>query len=461
LYSLQQTTLVTPDLFPLSGGSSDEPRTQRVSLGVTHTFNPSLVNEARAGYTRGRSVNGVQGIGATNHIVQSGIGGYAETSSTFPGLPGFAITGYGAINAQAFRPGFRKSRQYNLLDNLTWVRGNHSLKVGTDIRWFSESDENCAYCRSSFSFTGTYTGNGFADYMLGIPFQGNRSFPRNQVGIRRERSDHFYFQDDWKLTPRLTLNLGMRYELNHPPKPTRHGSAMFDSKLGKIVVGSDGSGKFDLTSQQLTQFVFPIFADIIVSDVSTGRNDSMRLLDKNDVAPRVGIAWRAKNDFVVRAGYGVFYGLQQVNRAASTLIASPPFLADERSVLNTTPKPAYDLTNFFKSFTAAQCPCRDRSHSRSKTTCGRPTSAVNFTLQSPSGSAVLETATWPARGRVSTLSDNRPPVPDVQPRRPFSRWAIFSSSRTADSRVTSLSRQRPCQVLAPSFPTWLSNDRQH
>jgi hypothetical protein len=125
----------------------------------------------------------------------------AETSATFPGLPGFAITGYGAINAQAFRPGFRKSRQYNFLDNLTWVRGNHSLKVGTDIRWFSESDENCAYCRSSFSFTGTYTGNGFADYMLGIPFQGNRSFPRNQVGIRRERSDHFYFQDDCPSPP--------------------------------------------------------------------------------------------------------------------------------------------------------------------------------------------------------------------------------------------------------------------
>jgi hypothetical protein len=381
----------------------------------------------RAGYTRGRSVNGVQGIGATNHIVQSGIGGYAETSATFPGLPGFAITGYGAINAQAFRPGFRKSRQYNFLDNLTWARGNHSLKAGTDIRWFSESDENCAYCRSSFSFTGTYTGNGFADYMLGIPFQGNRSFPRNQVGIRRERSDHFYFQDDWKLTPRLTLNLGMRYELNHPPKPTRHGSAMFDAKLGKIVVGSDGSGKFDLASQQLTQFVFPIFADIIVSDVSTGRSDSMRLLDKNDVAPRVGIAWRAKNDFVVRAGYGIFYGLQQVNRTASTLVASPPFLADERSVLNTTPTPASDLTNFFKSFTAGavslQGPFAFEIENNMRTPYFQQ---WNFTLQKSFRQVLsVETAYVASKGTKVEYSRpiNRPaPGPgDVQPRRPFSR----------------------------------------
>jgi hypothetical protein len=426
-YSLQQTALVTPDLFPLSGGSSDDPRTQRVSLGTTHTFSPSLVNEARAGYTRGRSINGVQGIGSTNHIVQSGIGGYAETSASFPGLPGFSITGYGAINPQAFRPGFRKSRQYNLIDNVTWVRGSHSLKTGVDIRWFSESDENCAYCRSSFSFTGTYTGNGFADYMLGIPFQGNRSFPRNQVGIRRERSDHFYFQDDWKVTPRLTLNLGVRYELNHPPQPTRHGSAMFDSGLGKIVVGSDGSGKFDLTSQQLTQFVFPIFADIIVSDVSTGRKDSMRGLDRNDVAPRVGIAWRVRNDLVVRAGYGIFYGLQQVNRTASTLIASPPFLADERSVLNTTPAPAYDLTNFFKSFAVGapslQGPFAFQIERNMRTPYFQQ---WNFTLQKSLREVLsVETAYVASKGTKVEYSRpiNRPlPGPgDVQARRPFPR----------------------------------------
>ena len=72
-------------------------------------------------------------------------------------MPGFAITGYGGIDPAAFRPGFRKSNQYNLIDNLTWVRNTHSIKIGTDIRWFSETDENCAYCRSYFTFTGSYT----------------------------------------------------------------------------------------------------------------------------------------------------------------------------------------------------------------------------------------------------------------------------------------------------------------
>lgn len=443
-YSLQQTTLVTPDLFPLSGGSSDEPRTQRVSIGLTHTFNPRVVNEARAGYTRARSINGVQGVGGTNYIVDSGIGGFAETSASFPGLPGFSITGYGGINSQAFRPGFRKSRQYNFMDNLTWVRGNHSFKLGTDIRWFSESDENCAYCRSSFSFTGTYTGNGFADYMLGIPLQGFRSFPRDQVGIRRERSDDFYFQDDWKLTPRLTVNLGVRYELNHPPLPTRHGSATFDSKLGKLIVGSDG-GKFDLTSQQLTKFVFPLFSDIIVSDVSTGRNDSMRFLDKNDWAPRIGLAWRAATDFVIRSGYGIFYGLQQVNRTASTLVASPPFLADERSVFNTTPVPAYDLTNFFKSFTAGAPSLLGPFAFQIDPNMRTPYfQQWNFTLQKAVKQVLsVEAGYVGSKGTKVEYSRpiNRPsPGPgDIQARRPFPRLGdIFSVENSGFSSYHSL-----------------------
>ena len=444
-YSLQQFTLVNPGLFPLSGGSFDDPRTQRISLGMTHTLNPSLVNETRAGWTRARSINGAQGVGSTNYTVESGIGGFAETSARFPGLPGFAITGYGGIDPAAFRPGFRKSNQYNLIDNLTWVRNTHSIKIGTDIRWFSETDENCAYCRSYFTFTGSYTNNGFADYMLGIPSQGFRSFPRDQVGIRRERSEHFYFQDDWKATPRLTLNLGIRYDLSHPPKPTRHGSAMFDQALGKFVVGSDGNGNFDLTSQQLTQFVYPLYEDMIVSDVSTGRNDTMRVLDKNDWAPRVGLAWRAMSDFVVRAGYGIFYGFQQVNRTASTLVASPPFLADERSVFNTSPIPTLDLTNFFKPFSAGapslEGPFAFQVEKNMRTPYFQQ---WNFTLQkSLKGVLSIEGAYVGSKGTKVEYSRpiNRPsPGPgSIQPRRPFTRLGdIFSVENSGFSSYHAL-----------------------
>jgi hypothetical protein len=444
-YSFQQPTLVTPGLFPLSGGSSDDPRTQRVSLGITHTFSPRLVNETRAGLTRGRSINGAQGVGETNYTVASGIGGFAETSARFPGLPGFSINGYGGIDAAAFRPGFRKSNQYNLMDNLTWVRNAHSIKIGTDLRWFSETDENCAYCRSNFVFTGTYTSNSFADYMLGIPNQGFRSFPRDQVGIRRERSEHFYVQDDWKVAPRLTLNLGLRYELNHPPRPTRHGSAIFDAGLGKIVVGSDGTGKFDLTSQQLTQFVYPLYADMIVSDVSTGRNDSMRILDKNDWAPRVGLAWRPASDFVVRAGYGIFYGFQQVNRTASTLIASPPFLADERSVFNTTPAPTLDLTNFFKSFTAGAPSLEGPFAFQVERNMRTPYfQQWNLMLQK-SINGVLSVEGGYVGSKGTKVEYSRPinrPLPGagaIQPRRPFTRLGdIFSVENSGFSSYHAL-----------------------
>ena len=104
---------------------------------------------------------------------------------------------------------------------------------------------------------------------------------------------------------------------------------------------------------------------MIVSDVSTGRNDTMRVLDKNDGAPRVGLAWRAKSDFVVRAGYGIFYGFQQVNRTASTLVASPPFLADERSVFEYVSDPDARSDQLLQTLLRRRS-LRWKAHSRSR-----------------------------------------------------------------------------------------------
>src|SRR5207302_901612 len=123
--------------------------------------------------------------------------------------------------------------------------------------------------------------------------------------------------------------------------------ASTDPVLRQIVVASDSQGRINTNGQQVGQFLYPLFADVIVPSSKVGLGPSLRNLDKNNFAPRFGAAWRAGNNLVVRAGYGVFYGLIQGNRSESTGIVNPPFLADELSNFNTTPVPTKTLANMF------------------------------------------------------------------------------------------------------------------
>ena len=141
-YSFQQNTLVSPGLFHQWSSRRPDPD-QRTSAGLIHFFGPRLITRsgpairARDPLTKHRASGRPTIRSSRNWRLR-------RNQREVSGFPGFAITGYGGIDALTFRPGFRRSNQYNVIDNLTWGTGEHNLKLGFDLRWFSVVDENCA-----------------------------------------------------------------------------------------------------------------------------------------------------------------------------------------------------------------------------------------------------------------------------------------------------------------------------
>lgn len=349
-YSINHLQSFNPGAYPDNGGTNRRQRVQNVALTETHIFSPTLINELRLGYTRMHNANLNQGLG-TNHTALSGIRGFEETSQNFPGFPQLSITGFQGIAGNAFQPLVNPTNMYQLVNNLSWISGAHTVKFGGDIRNYRLTSTNSANSRGNFSFTPNYTGQAFADYLTGYPTSAARSFPRNLFG-QTETRWHFYIQDDWKVTSNLTLNIGLRYELNLQPTALFNQSARFDFETGRWQV-STYKGEINLVSQQVSRFAFPRFRDLIDIATDVGLPNKLLYNRLSDWAPRVGLAWRpfGNNKTVIRAGGGFFYLLTSGNNSVSVPIINIPFIVDEskqQPVVNG--RPTLDVRNFFEPF---------------------------------------------------------------------------------------------------------------
>ena len=178
--------------------------------------------------------------------------------------------------------------------------------------------------RGAYSFGGAYTGDGFADFMLGMPSSAIREIllPTYNIFESLHRGTHYYFfvQDDWKVRADLTINLGLRYEFNSPVVEARDRQANYYPRDGKIV-------------------------RIEAPDSEFGR--CLCNSDKNNWGPRLGIAWRPMNSqrTVIRTGYGMFYSYVPYNTKQTQAFNAP--WIDRQTVTNTVPAPTFDLANSF------------------------------------------------------------------------------------------------------------------
>ena len=240
-----------------------------------------------------------------------------------------SITGFQGVAGNAFQPLVNPTNMYEIVDSLSWIKGSHAIKFGGDLRDYRLTSTNSANSRGNFSFTGTYTGNAFADFLTGYPTSGARSFPRNLFG-QYEKRYHFYVQDDWKVSRNLTLNIGLRYELNLQPTAMLGQAANFNFDTGRWAV-STYNGQINTVSQQVAQFAYPRYANLIDKATDLGVPNKLWYNNYKDFAPRLGFAWRpfGDNKTVIRSGAGIFYLLTSGNNAVSTPIINVPFIVDE------------------------------------------------------------------------------------------------------------------------------------
>ncbi len=288
---------------PNSETSLNDNQAHSLALSATRIFGPHVVNEARFGFNALETDKHPLVAGAVNE--QYGL--RVAAPEPVSGLARMTLTGalgYVALGEAGFTPNYKLSRTFQVLDNLTLIRGRHSLKAGVDLRWIQADIVGAPQTRGIFNFNGRFTGSSLGDFLLGMT--NTRQMSTFQQGNLRERNYMFYVQDDWKIGRRLTVNLGMRYELSSP---------MFDTQ--------DRMTTLDMSA-------IPSFRVLRAGEVgdfwsSRGLVDT----DRNNWAPRLGFAWQPASRWSVRGAAGIFYGTTGGGLGASNrLINNWPIYRD-------------------------------------------------------------------------------------------------------------------------------------
>jgi hypothetical protein len=279
----------------ISGSFPERPTDERVraqQAALSYTYaGAAWLNEARFSFTRMSMYDTPESAFQTNVIQQLGVEGLTSDPANY-GLPYFQLADYSLVTDDPTLPQVQRDNLWNLSDSVSWTRGAHTIKTGFDWIHFQLNYQQTELARGSYTYTGAFTsaagtpgatGDALADFLLGFPQDTSRD-EGNTLAYLRQNSFGGFVQDDWRITPRLTLNLGLRYEYVTPYTETR-------SNLLNLVY-APGPNPPPPQLQRESQAVSA---------------------DNRNIAPRVGLAWRlpqlpfSKGETVFRAGYGIYY----------------------------------------------------------------------------------------------------------------------------------------------------------
>lgn len=306
-WSLDQAAFYALPLLPLGAQTAvarDVPA-RSLGFGYTRLISTAIVNEVRFAYNHvGLSQD------ATQPLEDLLPGSLAPTTKS--GMPTINVTGYAGIGARPANfdnvPVTKDSFVYNFSDNLSIVRGKMTTKMGFDFQEIYAPTFATLDGRGSFGFTGVFTqnpqrrpgsGSSIADMLLGLPNTITVGTPSD--ANERTRNYYFYLQNDWNVTPRLTLNAGIRYEITSPFWDDRN-------RLANLVI-DPGS----LYGQY-----------VLAGDSRVPR--ALESTDYNNFAPRFGFAWKGPKSTVIRGGFGLFYAQDEGFGVSQRPTNNPPFV---------------------------------------------------------------------------------------------------------------------------------------
>ncbi len=293
-----------------------------------YIINAHMVNELRAGLS-GSNTSTTYGTTAIQDANDLGITSYLpQAPPAGNAVANFRISGFQSTGGTA--SSIARTSTYQVLDNLTWTHEKHTLKFGGDYRYLKALYTNVFSSQrlGSYAFNNSVTssaiGNAFGAFLLGIPDSDSIATVLNPDTNGYGSSYAFYVQDDWKLTPRLTINYGLRYEYHPMFQDHNNNTANFLPDYYSVQNGVTVHGAV-VIPDAATSLVNPAFAASIaptpiLTATQAGLPQSLRYSQKTDFAPRIGFAYRATADgkTVIRGGYGKFIEAQLGNLLLSS-----------------------------------------------------------------------------------------------------------------------------------------------
>jgi hypothetical protein len=374
----------TGPTFSLVPGFGDtvKRRSQNAMAALNYVFTPNFVNEARVALSR---VAGSVTQEASRRNPDLGLPVISQNARD-AGLSFITVTGLSPLGDEGNNPQNSVTNVYQILDTATYIRGNHLIKFGGDLRFSQQNAFRDVESRGRIQFSpfAQISGNALADLLLGYPLLASVARVDNPQHLRTQ-SYNVFVNDSFRIRPRLTLTAGLRYEYNSPP-----------------VDAQDRANVFDLATRSLVR--------VGTNGVPRGGVEA----DKNNFAPRVGLAWTIGKDekTVLRAGYGIYYDQSPLAPGEALYFNSPYF---DNNIFFSLPGLPLTLDNPFPSFFPFPLPDSALAIQRDLRTAYMQ--HWNFNVQRQVGrSGVLEVGYVGSKGtKLLTARDINQPQPSALP----------------------------------------------
>jgi hypothetical protein len=346
---------VTPFQGALDGGNfygtSEQDLGRNAVISWSHIFSPTFISESRVGFSRLVTAR-VQANANTDEFKAVGIGGYDPTTTLNGGIPQIQFQRggnqtYSQIGANDWLPTKEYSNEWDFIENLSLTKGVHSLKFGAEFRPFHFPFFQVPYPHGEMNFTrnetafpsqakdsggqnGTLnqdTGDELASFLLGSINNGQIS-TTNFISSTKQ-AYAFYAQDDWKVSPKLTLNLGVRYELFSPigEQFGRQSNFVLQDLTLYIPYGPNEDAPLPPNFNRpatINGITFPaLFPNVKVDRAHV--SPYLIPWDKLDIGPRMGFAYNVRSKTVIRGAYGIYYGGEENQGGNPNRGESAPF----------------------------------------------------------------------------------------------------------------------------------------